>query len=219
MREKELNNVCTCTSTIIRSQSHCFITPVLCWLALHHMTGDPCVSSCKWLYTSIHVTLVMLECRISSSSSISLCYTWKVYVTVSISFIWTIHNIIHTMKKLNCSLPKIFIVILSIELIHMSALPRMRKMLVRRKIPVGKLRNDNNSSVEERQIIKPIKIVKRKLITSSPPVLSSPLLSESPTTTSPLLPQHKPFTVNETVAAKPDAVKRCKDRKIVSSWQ
>ena len=121
------------------------------------------------------------------------------------------------MKKLNCSLPKIFMVILSIELIHMSALPRMRKMLVRRKIPVGKLRNDNNSSVEERQIIKPIKIVKRKLITSSPPVLSSPLLSESPTTTSPLLPQHKPFTVNETVAAKPDAVKRCKDRKIVSS--
>ena len=120
------------------------------------------------------------------------------------------------MKKLYCSLPKIFIVILSIELIHMSALPRMRKMLVRRKIPVGKLRNDNNSSVEERQIIKPIKIVKRKLITNSPPVLSSPLLSESPTTTSPL-PQHKPFTVNETVAAKPDAVKRCKDRKIVSS--
>ena len=115
------------------------------------------------------------------------------------------------MKKLHLSLPKIFIVILSIELIHISALPRMRKMLVRRKIPIDKSRNSNNSTVEERQIIKPIKIVKRKLIhSSSPPVLSSPLLSESPTTTSPL-PQHKPFTINETVAAKPDAVKRCKE--------
>ena len=115
------------------------------------------------------------------------------------------------MKKLNISLPKIIVVILLIELIHISALPRRRKMLVRRKIPIDKSRNDINSTVEERQIIKPIKIVKRKLInSSSPPVLSSPLLSESPTTTSPLLPQHKPFTINETVAAKPDAVKRCK---------
>ena len=115
------------------------------------------------------------------------------------------------MKKLNISLPKIIVVILLIELIHISALPRRRKMLVRRKIPIDKSRNDINSTVEERQIIKPIKIVKRKLInSSSPPILSSPLLSESPTTTSPLLPQHKPFTINETVAAKPDAVKRCK---------
>ena len=115
------------------------------------------------------------------------------------------------MKKLNISLPKIIVVILLIELIHISALPRRRKMLVRRKIPIDKSRNDINSTVEERQIIKPIKIVKRKLInSSSPPVLLSPLLSESPTTTSPLLPQHKPFTINETVAAKPDAVKRCK---------
>ena len=115
------------------------------------------------------------------------------------------------MKKLNISLPKIIVVILLIELIHISALPRRRKMLVRRKIPIDKSRNYINSTVEERQIIKPIKIVKRKLInSSSPPVLSSPLLSESPTTTSPLLPQHKPFTINETVAAKPDAVKRCK---------
>ena len=66
------------------------------------------------------------------------------------------------MNKLYLSLPKIFIVILSIELIHISALPRMRKMLVRRKIPIDKSRNDNNSTVEERQIIKPIKIVKVK---------------------------------------------------------
>ena len=91
------------------------------------------------------------------------------------------------------------------------ASPRRKKMLVRRKIPITN-RIDNMTIANHD---KPIKIIKRKLINperAAAPVLSSPLISETmSTTTSPsLLPQHKPFTVNETVAAKPDAVKRCK---------
>ena len=91
------------------------------------------------------------------------------------------------------------------------ASPRRKKMLVRRKIPITN-RIDNMTIANHD---KPIKIIKRKLINperAAAPVLSSPLISEtmSTTTSPPLLPQHKPFTVNETVAAKPDAVKRCK---------
>ena len=101
-------------------------------------------------------------------------------------------------------------VILVMIIMSGSSSPRRMKMLVRRKIPIN---NNTNKTVTNED--KKKKIIKRKLLIPGnasvpdigPPVLSSPLLTETSTTTP--LPQHKPFTVNETVAAKPDAVKRC----------
>ena len=99
-------------------------------------------------------------------------------------------------------------------------------MLVRRKVAINRniiARTPTNSTLlvpEEKQIKRPVKVIKRKIISpagselrpvisqlSLPPVLPEP---ETTTPTASILPQHKPFTVNETVPAKPDAVKRCK---------
>ena len=100
---------------------------------------------------------------------------------------------------------------------------RRRKMLVRRKVAINRniiARTPTNSTLlvpEEKQIKRPVKVIKRKVLGSElrpvisqlslPPVLPEP---ETTTPTASILPQHKPFTVNETVPAKPDAVKRCK---------
>ena len=103
---------------------------------------------------------------------------------------------------------------------------RRRKMLVRRKVAINKniiARSQTNGTrlvAEEKQIKRPVKVIKRKILgpasselrpvisqLSLPPVLPEP---ETTTPTATILPQHKPFTVNETVPAKPDAVKRCK---------
>ena len=100
---------------------------------------------------------------------------------------------------------------------------RRRKMLVRRKVAINRniiARTPTNSTLlvaEEKQIKRPVKVIKRKVLGSElRPVISQlslpPVLPEAETTTptASILPQHKPFTVNETVPAKPDAVKRCK---------
>ena len=103
---------------------------------------------------------------------------------------------------------------------------RRRKMLVRRKVAINRniiARSQTNGTrlvAEEKQIKRPVKVIKRKILgpasselrpvisqLSLPPVLPEP---ETTTPTATILPQHKPFTVNETVPAKPDAVKRCK---------
>ena len=100
-------------------------------------------------------------------------------------------------------------------------------MLVRRKVAINRniiARTQTNGTAvvaDEKQIKRPVKVIKRKILG---PALSSseprPVISQlslppvpEPETTTPsatILPQHKPFTVNETVPAKPDAVKRCR---------
>ena len=106
---------------------------------------------------------------------------------------------------------------------------RRRKMLVRRKVAINRniiARTQTNGTAvvaDEKQIKRPVKVIKRKILG---PALSSseprPVISQlslppvpEPETTTPsatILPQHKPFTVNETVPAKPDAVKRCRTK-------
>ena len=71
------------------------------------------------------------------------------------------------------------------------ASPRRRRMLVRRKVPVPA---SNTTQPSGGRQPRPGRVVRRRLVPASP---------------APPLPQHKPFTVNQTVAAKPDAVKRC----------
>ena len=78
------------------------------------------------------------------------------------------------------------------------ASPRRRRMLVRRKVPVPA---SNTTQPSGGRQPRPGRVVRRRLVPASPaPQLLAP---------APPLPQHKPFTVNQTVAAKPDAVKRC----------
>ena len=106
------------------------------------------------------------------------------------------------------------IIFVSLSILSVTSV-RRKKMLVRRKVLVNNSIQNRNITREERD--KPVRILKRRIITDeATPVLSSPLSSEVTTISSlpqnkPFtLPQNKPFTVNETVAAKPDAVKRCK---------
>ena len=102
---------------------------------------------------------------------------------------------------------------------------RRRKMLVRRKVAINRniiARTQTNGTVvaDEKQIKRPVKVIKRKILGSNSeprPVISQlslPPVPEPETTTpsATILPQHKPFTVNETVPAKPDAVKRCRTK-------
>ena len=91
--------------------------------------------------------------------------------------------------------------IVMIELVTTAEIRRRRKMLVRRKLPIMNSLSQNRTSL-------PVRVVKKKIISSASPVLSSPLESLTEATT--FAPQNRPFTVNETVPAKPDAVKRCK---------
>ena len=97
-------------------------------------------------------------------------------------------------------------------------------MLVRRKVAINRniiARTQTNGTAvvaDEKQIKRPVKVIKRKILGSASeprPVISQlslPPVPEPETTTpsATILPQHKPFTVNEIVPAKPDAVKRCK---------
>ena len=101
-------------------------------------------------------------------------------------------------------------------------------MLVRRKVAINRniiARTQTNGTAvvaDEKQIKRPVKVIKRKILgpalsSESRPVtsqLSLPPVPEPETTTpsATILPQHKPFTVNETVPAKPDAVKRCRTK-------
>ena len=87
-----------------------------------------------------------------------------------------------------------------IQMVTAAEITRRRKMLVRRKVPVP-----NSLSQNRDRLARPVRVIKKKIISS--PVLSSPLESEAETTTIP--PQSRPFSINETVPAKPDAVKRC----------
>ena len=121
-------------------------------------------------------------------------------------------------------LQSVLLVIILLDNATGSAL-RRRKMLVRRKVGINRniiARTDTNGTVvEEKQIKRPVKVIKRKILGSGSevvPVLSLPPVPEAETTTpsaSPL-PQHKPFTVDQTVPAKPDAVKRCERLRFIS---
>ena len=120
-------------------------------------------------------------------------------------------------------------VLLVIILLHDNVIGsnlRRRKMLVRRKVAINRniiARTQTNGTVlaDEKQIKRPVKVIKRKILGSNSeprPVISQlslpPVLPEAETTTptASILPQHKPFTVKETVPAKPDAVKRCRTK-------
>ena len=122
-------------------------------------------------------------------------------------------------------LQSVLLVIILLDNVTGSSL-RRRKMLVRRKVPINRNiianRTETNGTavppVEAKQIKRPVKVIKRKILGGSAsqprPVISQLSLPPvpEPETTTPsaiILPQHKPFTVNETVPAKPDAVKRC----------
>ena len=102
---------------------------------------------------------------------------------------------------------------------------RKRKMLVRRKVPILNSLSSQNLTQSQRRVVRPLKVIRKKIITSASPLaspLSSPLSSpqdsditavlssplDSEVTTVP--PQSRPFSVKETVPPKPDAVKRCK---------
>ena len=122
-------------------------------------------------------------------------------------------------------LQSVLLVIILLDNATGSAL-RRRKMLVRRKVGINRniiasRTNTNGTVVEEKQIKRPVKVIKRKILGSGSevvPVLSLPPVPEAETTTpsaSPL-PQHKPFTVDQTVPAKPDAVKRCETLRFIS---
>ena len=121
-------------------------------------------------------------------------------------------------------LPSVLLVIILLNNVTGSNL-RRRKMLVRRKVAINRniiARTQTNGTVlaDEKQIKRPVKVIKRKILGSNSeprPVISQlslPPVPEPETTTpsATILPQHKPFTVNETVPAKPDAVKRCRTK-------
>ena len=112
--------------------------------------------------------------------------------------------------------------IVVIEMVTAAEIMRKRKMLVRRKVPIVNSLSSQNLTQSQRRVVRPLKVIRKKIITSASPlssplsspqesditaVLSSPLDSE--VTTVP--PQSRPFSVKETVPPKPDAVKRCKN--------
>ena len=101
------------------------------------------------------------------------------------------------MARCSCSLLTLALLLLALALDPASA--RRRRMLVRRKVASVPASNTTQPSGGRQP--RPGRVVRRRLVPASPaPQLLSP---------APPLPQHKPFTVNQTVAAKPDAVKRC----------
>ena len=100
------------------------------------------------------------------------------------------------MARCSCSLLTLAL-LLALALDPASA--RRRRMLVRRKVASVPASNTTQPSGGRQP--RPGRVVRRRLVPASPaPQLLAP---------APPLPQHKPFTVNQTVAAKPDAVKRC----------
>ena len=100
------------------------------------------------------------------------------------------------MARCSCSLLTLAL-LLALALDPASA--RRRRMLVRRKVASVPAPNTTQPSGGRQP--RPGRVVRRRLVPASPaPQLLAP---------APPLPQHKPFTVNQTVAAKPDAVKRC----------
>lgn len=165
--------------------------------------SDPCDRSCKWMSQSL-VSLSPVTARVTclhlTTVTCPTCPAPQQHILRS-----------HDTTKMWLQREKYFLTLLIVILpIVSSSTMRRKKMLVRRKVLVNNSGDDKNLTTEERQIVRPIKILKRKIISTASPVLSSPLITPETTTIS-SLPQHKPFTVNETVAAKPDAVKRCEN--------
>ena len=116
--------------------------------------------------------------------------------------------------------------IVMIEMVTAAEIMRKRKMLVRRKVPILNSLSSQNLTQSQRRVVRPLKVIRKKIISSVSPLaspLSSPLSSpqesditavlssplDSEVTTVP--PQSRPFSVKETVPPKPDAVKRCKN--------
>ena len=134
----------------------------------------------------------------------------------------------------------LYTAIVMIEMVSAAEIMRKRKMLVRRKVPIQNSLTPQNLTQSQRRVVRPLKVIRKKIISSASPlasplvspltypvaspltsaqesditaVLSSPLDSE--VTTVP--PQSRPFSVKETVPPKPDAVKRCKDNSGLSN--